>query len=38
LAIVRSIADRHHATVQLMDSALGGLRVEARFVRSVRPA
>jgi two-component system OmpR family sensor kinase/two-component system sensor histidine kinase QseC len=36
LAIVRSIADRHAATVQLMDSALGGLRVAVRFARSSR--
>jgi signal transduction histidine kinase len=33
LAIVRSIADRHRASVQLMDSALGGLRVIVRFAR-----
>jgi signal transduction histidine kinase len=31
LAIVRSIADRHRATVQLTHSALGGLRVLVRF-------
>ena len=31
LAIVRSVADRHGATVSLGDSPLGGLRVEVRF-------
>ena len=33
LAIVRSVADRHGATVSLDDSPLGGLRVEVRFTR-----
>ena len=31
LAIVANIAARHAATVRLLDSALGGLRVEVRF-------
>ncbi len=31
LAIVRSVADRHGATVALADSPLGGLRVTVRF-------
>ena len=31
LAIVRSVAERHGATVTLGDSPLGGLRVEVRF-------
>lgn len=31
LAIVRSVAERHGATVALSDSPLGGLRVEVRF-------
>jgi len=31
LAIVRSVAERHGATVAFGDSALGGLRVEVRF-------
>jgi two-component system OmpR family sensor kinase/two-component system sensor histidine kinase QseC len=38
LAIVRSIAQRHAASVHLMDSALGGLRAAVLFVRSARSA
>lgn len=38
LAIVRSIAQRHAASVQMTESSLGGLRVVARFVRSRHPA
>ena len=38
LAIVRSIADRHRADVQLLDSALGGLRIEVRFARAPKRA
>ena len=34
LAIVRSVAQRHAASLQMMDSPLGGLRVEVRFLRS----
>ena len=34
LAIVRSIAQRHGASLQMTESALGGLRVVAQFVRS----
>jgi two-component system OmpR family sensor kinase/two-component system sensor histidine kinase QseC len=37
LAIVRSIAQRHAASVQMADSALGGLRVELRFAPAVKP-
>ena len=33
LAIVRSVAERHGASVALASSPLGGLRVEVRFVR-----
>jgi len=36
LAIVRSIAQRHGGSVQLMDSALGGLRVAVRFMRGAK--
>jgi signal transduction histidine kinase len=35
LAIVRSIAQRHAASLQLTDSTLGGLRVLVRFVRVI---
>jgi two-component system OmpR family sensor kinase/two-component system sensor histidine kinase QseC len=38
LAIVRSIAQRHVASVQMTDSVLGGLRVEVRFAPAVKPA
>jgi len=38
LAIVRSIAQRHAASVQMEDSALGGLRVELRFAPQVKPS
>jgi signal transduction histidine kinase len=38
LAIVRSIAERHAASVQMTDSALGGLRVEVRFAPAVNPS
>jgi two-component system OmpR family sensor kinase/two-component system sensor histidine kinase QseC len=38
LAIVRSIAQRHAASLHMMDSPLGGLRVEAHLVRSGHPA
>lgn len=31
LAIVRTIADQHRASVSLLDSPLGGLRVQVRF-------
>jgi two-component system, OmpR family, sensor kinase len=34
LAIVRSIAQRHGASLQMAESGLGGLRVVARFLRS----
>ena len=37
LAIVRSIAQRHAASVQMTDSALGGLRVAVRFAPAVKP-
>jgi signal transduction histidine kinase len=37
LAIVRSIAQRHAATVQITDSALGGLRVVVRFAPISHP-
>ena len=36
LAIVRSIAQRHAASVQMADSPLGGLRVELRFAPAVK--
>jgi signal transduction histidine kinase len=36
LAIVRSIAQRHGALVQMMDSPLGGLRVVVRFAGAVK--
>jgi two-component system OmpR family sensor kinase/two-component system sensor histidine kinase QseC len=35
MAIVRSMADRHHASVALADSPLGGLRVELRFPAAI---
>lgn len=38
LAIVRSVAQRHGATVSLADSPLGGLRVQVRWPRQVPPA
>jgi two-component system OmpR family sensor kinase/two-component system sensor histidine kinase QseC len=34
LAIVRSVAQRHGATVELADSPLGGLRVQVRFAKA----
>lgn len=34
LAIVRSIAQRHRASVHMIDSPLGGLRVVVRFARA----
>jgi len=34
LAIVRSVAAQHRAQVQLLDSPLGGLRVQVRFPRA----
>jgi two-component system OmpR family sensor kinase/two-component system sensor histidine kinase QseC len=34
LAIVRSVAQRHGATVELDDSPLGGLRVQVRFAKA----
>ena len=37
LAIVRSIAQRHRASVQMIDSPLGGLRVAVRFARAFKP-
>jgi two-component system OmpR family sensor kinase/two-component system sensor histidine kinase QseC len=37
LAIVRSVAERHGATVALGDSELGGLRVEVRFENGSAP-
>jgi signal transduction histidine kinase len=37
LAIVRSIAQRHRASVRTMDSPLGGLRVAVRFARAFKP-
>jgi two-component system OmpR family sensor kinase/two-component system sensor histidine kinase QseC len=37
LAIVRSVAERHGATVTLGDSALGGLRVVVRFEKGSAP-
>jgi signal transduction histidine kinase len=37
LAIVRSVAERHGATVTLGDSALGGLRVVVRFGEGSAP-
>jgi two-component system OmpR family sensor kinase/two-component system sensor histidine kinase QseC len=38
LAIVRSVAQRHGATVALADSPLGGLRVTVRWPRAAEPA
>ena len=38
LAIVRSIAHRHGASVQMLDSPLGGLRVSVGFPRPSKPA
>lgn len=38
LAIVRSVAQRHGATLSLADSPLGGLRVQVRWPRQVPPA
>jgi two-component system OmpR family sensor kinase/two-component system sensor histidine kinase QseC len=37
LAIVRSVAQRHGATVTLADSPLGGLRVTVRWPRAAAP-
>jgi signal transduction histidine kinase len=37
LAIVRSVAQRHAATVELGDSELGGLRVAVRFPERPKP-
>lgn len=37
LAIVRSVAQRHGATLSLADSPLGGLRVQVRWPRQVPP-
>jgi two-component system OmpR family sensor kinase/two-component system sensor histidine kinase QseC len=38
LAIVRSVAERHGASIALVDSSLGGLRVELRFPNAGAPA
>jgi two-component system OmpR family sensor kinase/two-component system sensor histidine kinase QseC len=37
LAIVRSIAQRHAASVRMLDSPLGGLRVSVRFAPGLNP-